>query len=87
MDFHSRAQIQLDTMSEVTEFVKAINSTGTIDKYVIENFDGTLKVSARSFLGVMYASAEFGADGLFLVNMTNDGDIPYSINRFRKLGE
>lgn len=80
---HSRAQIRLDRSQDVAEFVKLINSTGTTEKFIIENFDGSLAIDARSLLGTMYASAEFGIDGLFLVNLTNDGKIPTSIDKFR----
>ena len=82
---YSRAQIQLDTTKAVTEFVTTLNSDGSIDKYVIEDFDGVHRVDARSFLGVLYASAEFGGN-LFLVNKTNDGHYPWVINKFRPLG-
>lgn len=84
MSIHVRAQIRLDTTNSVTQFVSQINSDGSIDKYTIEDFEGARRVSARSYLGVLYASAEFG-DGLFLVNDSNDGVFPDFIDDFRPL--
>lgn len=79
-----RAQIRLDTNREVTEFVQLMNSDGSIDKYIIVDFDGTHRVSARSYLGVIYASAEFGNE-MYLVNLTEDGKFPHFIDKFRPL--
>ena len=79
---HTRAQLSLSHSKEVNNFVKDINSDGSTNKYMIENFDGSERVSARSLLGVMYASAEFG-DELFLINETKDGYFPYSIDKYR----
>lgn len=79
---HSRAFIRLDTASECNEFVKLMNSCGLIDKFILENFDGSLRVDPHSLLGVYYASAEFGKE-IYLVNETNDGFIPSAIDKFR----
>ena len=35
---HSRAHIRLNTTSEVSAFVAQINTDGTTDKYIIEDF-------------------------------------------------
>lgn len=79
---HSRAHIRLDTTSSIADFVKILNSDGSIDKYVIENFDSSSVVNARSYLGVLYMSVEYN-DNMYLVNLTNDGTFPYEINNFR----
>lgn len=79
-----RAKIRLDTNKSVMAFVQAINSDGSIDKYVITDFDGIHCVSARSYLGVLYASSEFG-DNMYLVNLTEDGKFPHFIDEFRPL--
>ena len=44
---HVRAQLSLETAKEVSNFVKDINSDGSVNKYTLENFDGTLRVSAH----------------------------------------
>jgi len=48
--------------------------------------DGKHRVNARSYLGMIYASAEFG-DHMFLVNETEDGVFPAFINSYRHPGE
>ena len=77
-----RAKIELITATEMRNFISCVNSDGTADKYVLENFDGSFRADARSMLGVAYATAEF--DGVFLVNRTHDGVFPKGINKFRK---
>lgn len=79
---HVRAKIRLETTLDVANFISRINSDGTIDKYILEDFDGVRRVDARSYLGVMYASAEFGGE-TYLVNMTEDGKFPSGIDLFR----
>ena len=39
-------------------------------------------VNARSFLGVLYMSAEYN-DNLFLVNDTEDGKFPFFVDKYR----
>ena len=82
----SRAKIRLDTSKEVINFVSEINSDGSTIKYVVENEDRSYRVSARSLLGVLYASAEFG-DGIYLVNESNDNPFPAFIDKYRPLSE
>jgi hypothetical protein len=81
-----RARIRLETSSQVTDFVRELNSDGTINKYTIENSDGTYRVNARSYLGVLYASAEFKGI-LYLVNETNNDPFPVFIDKYRPLSE
>lgn len=78
-----RVNLSLETASEISEFVSIINSDGSTSKYVLEDFDGSFTVNARSYLGVLYATAEFG--DLYLINATNDGSFPNGIDKFRKL--
>lgn len=77
-----RANIELITATEMQDFISYVNSDGTADKYILENFDGSFRADARSMLGVAYAAAEF--DSLFLVNQTHDGVFPKGIDKFRK---
>lgn len=78
---HIRAHVRLTTQSDVMEFIQAL-CDGTSNFYDLENYDGSEKVNARSLLGVLYATSEF-PNSIYLVNKTNDGVFPSSIDRFR----
>ena len=71
---HTRTEINLTTDRDISTFNQK-------DELVLENFDGSRRVSASSMLGVMYAAAEFGQ--VYLVNVTNDADIGAEFNQFR----
>lgn len=77
-----RAKIVLDTTKSVLDFVQNMTSTNLEDRLTLENFDGSHRVSAKSFLGVMYASTEWGND-IYLINETNDGVFPNFVNDYR----
>ena len=79
---HSRAHIRVITTAEATQFVSDLNSDGTANKYIIENFDCKSRVNARSLLGVIYAMTEH-QDEMFLVNLTEDGKFPSVIDKYR----
>ena len=79
---HSRAHIRVITTAEATQFVSDLNSDGTANKYIIENFDGESRINARSLLGVIYAMTEH-QDEMFLVNLTEDGKFPSLIDKYR----
>lgn len=79
-----RVNLSLETATEIADFVSIINSDGTTSKYSLENFDGSFAVNARSYLGVLYATAEF--EDLYLINKTDDGKFPNGIDKFRKMG-
>lgn len=81
-----RARIRLDTVGAVSDFVSRINTDGTINKYTVESKTGKHRVDARSYLGMIYASAEFG-DYMYLINETEDGVFPAWINEFRHPGD
>lgn len=78
---HVRAKIELSSRENIIDFIYAL-CDGSTDFFSIENFNGTMKVNARSILGMIYAVTEF--DALFLVNDTTDGRFPASIDKFRK---
>lgn len=82
----TRTKIRLETNKEVTAFVQKLNTDGSIDKYIVEDGDGRHRVDARSYLGILYASAEF-AGNMFLVNETEDGKFPSFIYEFMPLSE
>lgn len=75
---HVRAHIRFDTTAEATKFVTELNSDGTANKYIIEDFKSQSRVNARSLLGVIYAMTEH-PDNMYLVNETVDGHFPSMI--------
>lgn len=79
---HNRAHIRINTMAEAEIFVAKLNSTGTIHRYMLEDFLGSERVNARSYLGVIYAMATYN-DDMFFVNDTKDGVFPSCIDDFR----
>jgi len=81
-----RTKIRLETNKDVANFVSKINADGSIDKYVVEDAEGHHRVNARSYLGMLYASAEF-AGNMFLVNETEDGKFPSFIYEFMPLSD
>ena len=82
MNEYSRAHIRLATTREAEEFVRLLNSDKSIDKYVLETADGNYRVSARSYLGVIYFVTEHN-DETYLVNTTHDGVYPSGLDNFR----
>lgn len=82
MNPYSRAHIRLNTTHDANEFVKAINSDGTANKYSIEDFNGSQRANARSLLGVLYAMTDFN-DEMYFVNDTEDGNFPSCIDAYR----
>lgn len=79
---HSRTHIRLMTMKDIKNFVEILNSDGTVDRYTIENSDGSLRINARSLEGVIYAAIDYN-DETYLVNETNDGVYPHGIDEYR----
>ena len=79
---HSRAHIRLNTTAEAGALVAQINTDGTTDKYIIEDFNGIQRANARSLLGVIYALSDFN-DEMYLVNMTRDGVYPSFVDAYR----
>jgi len=79
---HVRAHIRINTTEEASRFVSELNSDGSINKYVIENFNCESRINARSLLGVIYAMTEH-QDEMFLVNETDDGFFPFFIDKYR----
>lgn len=79
---YTRAQLLLKGESDVTDFVSLINRECPVDKLILENKDGSLRINPRSVLGVLYALGDF-RDEMFLVNASNDGIYPAGISKFR----
>lgn len=80
---HTKIKIQLVSPKDAKEFVDIINSVDTVNDYAFEDGTGTKSADARSYLGAMYASSEFG-ESLYLINSTVDGYFPEDINYFKK---
>ena len=78
---HSRAHIQLSGQKEAMQFVQDMEFCP--GNHYIENFNGTLRVNAKSIMGVMYAMAEFN-DELYLVNDSEDGKFSSLVDAYRK---
>ena len=79
---HSRAHIRFNTIQEATQFVSELNKDGTVNKYVLENFNCESRVNARSLLGVIYMMTEY-RDEMYLVNETIDGHFPFFVDKYR----
>ena len=79
---HTRAHIRLNTMDEIKTFIDQLNRIGGIDKFMVEDFDGKQRVSARSVVGMLYAMTDFN-DDMYFVNDTNDGVFPIFIDAYR----
>jgi hypothetical protein len=82
MKEHIRAKIRLNTMKEIETFIDQLNRIGGIDKFMVEDFDGKQRVSARSVVGMLYAMTDFN-DDMYFVNDTNDGVFPNFIDAYR----
>ena len=82
MKEHIRAKIRLNTMKEIETFIDQLNRIGGVDKFMVEDFDGKQRVSARSVVGMLYAMTDFN-DDMYFVNDTNDGIFPGFIDAYR----
>lgn len=78
---YTRTAVRLERMRDIEDFVRKLNSDGTTDKYVLENFDGSIKANARSLLGVIYMTTDY--EYTYLVNVSNDGQMPSFVNEYR----
>lgn len=79
---HIRAHIRITTTAEASAFVSHMNTDGTTDKYIIEDFNSEQRANARSLLGVIYALSDFNND-MYLVNETRDGVFPKFVDAYR----
>ena len=79
-----RAHIRLNTPQEASEFVQLINSDGATTKYTVTDATGKYRANARSLIGVIYAMTDFN-DHMYLINETEDGVFPKTIDQYRVL--
>ena len=80
MDNRIRAQIRLDTQQKILDFTNYLNNE--VGRYSIEDVSGERRVDARSLLGLIYASGDFG-DDMYLINETDNGYFPNFVNNYR----
>lgn len=80
MDNRIRAQIRLDTQQKILDFTNYLNNE--VGRYSVEDVSGERRVDARSLLGLIYASGDFG-DEMYLVNETDNGYFPNFVNNYR----
>ena len=77
---HVRAQINVATQTEILKLIS--NLSNLDDTFTVENFNGSIRVNARSIMGMLYITAECG-DQLYLVNNTRDGVFPSHLDELR----
>lgn len=74
-----RKELAFNSQHKILDFI--IKMEKETDAYVIEDFDGYLRVNAHSINGVLYAARDF--DELYLVNNTNPGSFPDFVEEFK----
>ena len=77
---HVRAQINVTTQTEILKLIS--NLSNLDDTFTVENFNGSIRVNARSIMGMLYITAECG-DQLYLVNTIHDGVFPALLDELR----
>ena len=77
---HVRAQINVTTQTEILKLIS--NLSNLDDTFTVENFNGSIRVNARSIMGMLYITTECG-DQLYLVNNTHDGVFPSFLDELR----
>lgn len=77
---HVRAQINVTTQTEILKLISNLSNLN--DTFTVENFNGSIRVNARSIMGMLYITAECG-DQLYLVNNTHDGVFPALLDELR----
>ena len=77
---HVRAQINVTTQTEILKLIS--NLSNLDDTFTVENFNGSIRVNARSIMGMLYITAECGYQ-LYLVNNTHDGVFPALLDELR----
>lgn len=82
MEEDIRIHIRINSNDEAARLVTILNGDGSLNKYMIENYDGTERINARSLMGVIYMCGTHN-DDTYLVNDTNNGDFPLEIDDFR----
>lgn len=82
MEEDIRIHIRINSNDEAARLVTILNGDGSLNKYIIESYDGTERINARNLMGVIYMCGAHN-DDTYLVNDTNNGDFPLEIDDFR----
>lgn len=77
---HLRAHIRMNNQTDAMSLVQALSDMD--DAFYIENLSCTLRVNAKSIVGVMYAMTDYN-DETYLVNDTRNGVYPRVVDGFR----
>lgn len=77
-----RAKLRLETGQQVKAFVRDVGFDTHPNDWVLENADGSLRISAASLLGVMYASAEWNGE-VYLTNFRKNFNFPMFVDKYR----
>lgn len=76
-----RIKIKIQSLDQIMDFVNKIKNCNQDFEYIVEDNTGMHCVSAKSYLGMLYAYWEFGEETYF-VNKTVDGIFPDCIYDF-----
>lgn len=72
-------------MDDLSAFMKTITKKEYDNsKYRVETADGSRAVNAKSYIGMMYMSAEHSKE-MYLVNETENGVFPAELDKFRAM--
>ena len=72
-------------MDDLAAFMKVILKRDFDNaRYRVETADGSRAVNAKSYIGMMYMSAEHSGE-MYLVNETDNGVFPTELDRFRAM--
>ena len=82
MGGYIRAHIRLNNVNEANEFVSKLNSTGSVNYFLIEDEAGNKRANARSLQSVINALTDY-ADEMYFVNDDEDGNFPNFIDEYR----
>ena len=73
-----RKRLNLDSQNKILNFILQMETIS--EDYVLEDFQGYLRVNALSIKGVLYAARDF--EEIYLVNIMKPGVFPDFIEEF-----
>lgn len=76
----NRRKLKFDCQHKVLDFIMKISESENKDEFVIEDYEGHLRVNARSITGVLYATKDF--EDIYLRNCEHPGCFPDFIEKF-----
>ena len=75
-------EVAIEIIKNYLHLPKSVIGDKTESEYILENFDSTHVVDARSYLGALYFAVDH-ADDTFLVNLSEEGKIPFFVDKYR----